>query len=607
MRTGSCRRALRARRSGLGALRLIAGLAGALTLGLTPRSAEALLLAGGSVEPHVVFARDERTSVLTVFAKKGGKLTLVVAAPRGATPRPRALGDLELQKLLAVTQPRIEETWEQDPCELHSPLGPGAAPVAPEVKEPKKTDATEPKAREPGVATSLGDGREGILAALEKLGVKASPALSAELDRLLADGLQLFAVPLQAGADWAAASVAWESDSPALPVGLLAASGARELDLTVLSRDARQSVEGAPSFALPTNLDLAAPLGGGEGALARALVSAVWAKDPKAAITRHAWVASQCDGCPAPLSAEELGRLGVADWPSARTKGEVLVDAQAVSDEPGGPDDLRAALTKCAEAAKLPAGDTLTVQVTVANGTTRAEKPRDDGYGACVAAAVEAEELDKSGALKITWQLPSRAYVGSLVVTRLAVPLAADTRALELSPRTPIEGGREIGPSGKPEARVFPAEKLNNYQARFVVRHPWKGSIGCQSPERGVWGGPPKGAKPAAAKKVAKVDLAKALVGGVPDLEAFKLVGDVVVKPDPAKPDPAKPDPAKPDPAKPAPATPSASSSAAPGAPPAPEGGCACETRVGSAPAGFAAWLVLALAWGARRARAAGR
>jgi hypothetical protein len=583
--------------------RLVGGLLGALVVGLSPRSADAFLIAGDPVEPHAVFARDERTSVLTVFAKKGGKLTLVIAAPRGVTPKARAIHDPELQKLLAVTQARVEETWEQDPCELHSPLGPGGPPPSlqpPNQKPPE--DAAVPKVVEP---SSLGEGREAMLAALEKLGAKTSPALSAEVDRLLADGMQLFAVPLQASAYWSSASVVWESDVSALPVGLLAASGARQLDLTVLSRDARQSIEGAPSFALPTNLDLSAPLGGGEGALARALVSAVWAKEPKAAITRHAWVASQCDGCAAPLTADDLGRLGVTDWPSARTQGELLVEAESVSDEPGGPDDLRAALVKCAESAKLPGGDTLTVKVTVASGATKAEKPRDDAYGACVAAAVEAAELDKSGALKITWQLPSRAYVGSLVVTRLAVPLAADTRALQLSPRTPIEGGREIGPSGKPEARVIPADKLNNYQARFVVRHPWKGPVACQSPERGVWGGPPKGAKPAASKKIAQVDLAKALVGGPPDLEAFKLVGDVVVKPDPATPGPAKPGPAKPD--QPAPATPSASSSAAPGASPAPEGGCACETRVGSAPLGFAAWLLLALAWGARRARAAGR
>jgi MYXO-CTERM domain-containing protein len=590
-------------------LRFAAGLIGALALGLAPRSAEAFLLAGGSAEPHAVIARDGRTSVLTVYAKKGGQLTLVVAAPRGATPKARMIRESELQKLLGVTQPRIEETWEQDPCELHSPLGPGAgpAPLGPASEADKKAADVEPKATEPPGATSLGEGREVVLPALEKLGVKMSPALSAEVDRVLGEGMQLFAVPLRGGADWAVASLAWESDSPGLPVGLLAASGARELDLTVLSRDARQSIEGAASFALPTNLDLAAPLGGGEGALARALVSAVWAKEPKAVITRHSWVASQCEGCAAPLTADELGRLGVADWPSARTQGELLVDAQAVSDEPGGPDDLRVALTQCAEAAKLPAGDALTVQVTVASGTTKAEKPRDDAYGACVAAAVEAAELDKSGALKLTWQLPSRAYVASLVVTRLAVPLAADTRVLELSPRAPIEGGREIGPNGKPEARVFSADKLNNYQARFVVRHPWKGPVACQSPERGVWGGPPKGAKPTAPKKVGKVDLAKALVAGPPDLEAFKLVGDVLVKPDPTKPDAAKPDPSKPDPTKPSasPSAPAAGSGASPApAPGAPEG-CACETASPtSPPRGFAAWLLLALAAGLSRRRA---
>ena len=32
---------------------------------------------------------------------------------------------------------------------------------------------------------------------------------------------------------------------------------------------------------------------------------------------------------------------------------------------------------------------------------------------------------------------------------------------------------------------------FNNFQGRYVILHPWESPIACQSPQRGVWGGPP--------------------------------------------------------------------------------------------------------------------
>ena len=32
---------------------------------------------------------------------------------------------------------------------------------------------------------------------------------------------------------------------------------------------------------------------------------------------------------------------------------------------------------------------------------------------------------------------------------------------------------------------------MNNFQARYAIRHPWTGPITCKEPRRGIWGGPP--------------------------------------------------------------------------------------------------------------------
>jgi MYXO-CTERM domain-containing protein len=57
----------------------------------------------------------------------------------------------------------------------------------------------------------------------------------------------------------------------------------------------------------------------------------------------------------------------------------------------------------------------------------------------------------------------------------------------------PIVGGRESrGAGGKLEERATPST-VNNFQARYAIRHWWTGPIKCKSPVRGRWGGPPDG------------------------------------------------------------------------------------------------------------------
>ncbi|MEZ4362412.1 MAG: DUF2330 domain-containing protein [Kofleriaceae bacterium] len=83
---------------------------------------------------------------------------------------------------------------------------------------------------------------------------------------------------------------------------------------------------------------------------------------------------------------------------------------------------------------------------------------------------------------------------GRYVLTRLHArygrgQLNDDLRFREAGP---IVGGREIWSGRKLEHGAAPSS-INNFQARYAIRHPWTGAIKCKNPVRGVWGGPPNG------------------------------------------------------------------------------------------------------------------
>jgi hypothetical protein len=82
---------------------------------------------------------------------------------------------------------------------------------------------------------------------------------------------------------------------------------------------------------------------------------------------------------------------------------------------------------------------------------------------------------------------------GGFVLTRLHARYSKDALGDDLFFRAapPIVGGREFMQSdGKLEQGARP-DATNNFQARYIIRHPWTGPIACDHPRRGVWGGPP--------------------------------------------------------------------------------------------------------------------
>ncbi|HUS27936.1 MAG TPA: MYXO-CTERM sorting domain-containing protein, partial [Kofleriaceae bacterium] len=85
---------------------------------------------------------------------------------------------------------------------------------------------------------------------------------------------------------------------------------------------------------------------------------------------------------------------------------------------------------------------------------------------------------------------PSQSY--DFVLTRLHARYGKDiTNDLVFKQAKPILGGREdMGPEGVLQQGAYESG-WNNFQARYIIRHPWTGPIRCITPHRGVWGGPP--------------------------------------------------------------------------------------------------------------------
>ena len=107
----------------------------------------------------------------------------------------------------------------------------------------------------------------------------------------------------------------------------------------------------------------------------------------------------------------------------------------------------------------------------------------------CPIPPLEAGELATLGADV----LPDADVYASFVLTRLHMRYPKDFAGDDLVFRKaqPIAGGREmLDEFDKLEKRSV-YDDYNNFQGRYVIRHPWTGPIACEEPERGVWGGPP--------------------------------------------------------------------------------------------------------------------
>ncbi len=80
----------------------------------------------------------------------------------------------------------------------------------------------------------------------------------------------------------------------------------------------------------------------------------------------------------------------------------------------------------------------------------------------------------------------------SFVLTRLHARYGADLSGQDLvfAAGKPIAGGREWATDNGLEKGLVESS-VNNFQARYAIRHKWKGKVRCANPKYGIWGGPP--------------------------------------------------------------------------------------------------------------------
>ena len=560
-------------------------------------------------------------------------LAVVLPLPRAAAESLAAAPVTLFERTSKLAAPRADELWELDPCELHpdhqsGPPAPSASAAA---------SASAPDA--PGKPASIGGYEVTFLDAADS--ANAAKWLGDHGYRVPDGAADALSAAVKGGAVIAVARIdgaqlSFEHDvarlpplayitggPPALPLRLagLGAPGARDVLIDVLSPGARLEATNLLNVAVPTNLDAREEARSDLDGLYRSIVDYTLEKTPGAALTEYAWPASTCDGCAegTGLGADELLALGVERLPSGGdgSQREVMVDvAESLARAPEGPPALKPAIAACygkalGEMGGL-AGEAKVIVETGAGGAVKSAKTQDasaEALGRCVEEAARAVTFDRAGAtgaVTARFALLSRAYLASMVLTRLRVRAPSGPFGdVELRAVAPIEGGREEGPAGEAEKKVYFATHTNNFRARYVVRHPWPGAIACEAPKRGVWGAKPKNlpppspraassasalasSKPAAsasgsgkpaAPSAAERRLTELLEGGeLPDLAAYAIAYRAA---EPPKSAPTSPPAAS--------VAPSATSSGAAQAPAA--GGCGC--RAATAPSPVPAWLAI--------------
>ncbi|MFO0760890.1 MAG: DUF2330 domain-containing protein [Byssovorax sp.] len=364
----------------------------------------------------------------------------------------------------------------------------------------------------------------------------------------------------------------YDADDFSLPVrlGLLNSAGKQEIVVHVLARNKRYELANYPNVTIPTNLDVADEVRDRFGSFYAALFDATMEKHPGAVVTEYAWDAGSCDPCPGPnLGPSDMVTLGADALGTAEPPPNLATDARlrpvvTLSDvsttgafsEQGRrlvdrylPSFVRCYTNELPRAAS-PKG-TLKISLDF-QGPQKPQKYASAAKGSLPSSLVACAEYpfrqgglgvrhDQVGSLGFTvhfdleeappgqgWWRPPPANTWGFTLTRLHTRYSKEALGQDLIFREApaIMGGRET--PGRPEqdhdAKPAPS---NNFQARYVIRHPWTGPITCSSPRRGMWGGPPPGVavntSPKAASNIAYVsrggiDLTAMVKQAVPDL-----------------------------------------------------------------------------------------
>jgi MYXO-CTERM domain-containing protein len=175
----------------------------------------------------------------------------------------------------------------------------------------------------------------------------------------------------------------------------------------------------------------------------------------------------------------------------------------------------------------------------------------------------------------LEWSIPSE-FVLTRLHARYDKNVLGEDLVFEEAPA--IAGGREfLQANGQLERGSVPFS-TNQFQARYIIRHPWTGPIACEKPERGIWGGPPDGvgnSGPVVARKLATVDRGAPL-GSFVTAQSQEILGLAAPATEPPTPTPT-PDEAKTEPEPMSKPEPKPDDKAAKAEDKAAAKGCACE------------------------------
>ena len=366
----------------------------------------------------------------------------------------------------------------------------------------------------------------------------------------------------------------YNSEDFSLPVrlGLLNSSGKQDLIVHILAKDKRYEVANYKNVTVPTNIDVDDGVRKRFGEFYAALFDMTLEKNPAAVVTEYSWDASSCDPCPVPaLRPDELATLG-ADVlnPTARkvsgstniggagvAGGKVANAASVVARMKGR---FRACFNAGLETdptmqgsatltAKIgPGGEVLAVGGGASGGLSKivpclkavvrggAFSPPEGGSAVISIPITFVTQQQAPGiqapatAAPVPLPSPPRFTSRNFVLTRLHVRYDKEsmTEDLRFKEAEPIVGGREFNQGDDGLEKGARPGSINNFQARYAIRHRWEGPVTCSKPVFGKWGGPPSGrsgdSKPTAATDLAfaprgNVQLASFLVGDVPELD----------------------------------------------------------------------------------------
>lgn len=327
--------------------------------------------------------------------------------------------------------------------------------------------------------------------------------------------------------------IRYESDDFSLPVrlGMLNSSGTQDLIVHILANGQRYEVANYPNVMIPTNLDVDDSERDRFSEMYAAHFDATLERNPGSVVTEYAWQASECDACPdgvSGLTATDLATLGQeGEQPSGGYESYDVVVSRTVVQGDLSEQIVRRVtrrhrneLTFCQDTTAQSQPGALNLNFNIDLSYTITQDGRvpsvhvhiggSEAFRSCVTNRIRQWTFPSpgNGVVRVRQRFVVRALIDGphvarnrfgmggaglpKVLTRLHYRRDAGDLGEDLMFRSvrPINGGREegeVGEDGVTLTHDSSGAAVNSFQARYVIRHEWTGTIECEQPVRRVW------------------------------------------------------------------------------------------------------------------------